>query len=243
MRLFPDFLWRKLVIPLVIIAIIFLILAVFIPWRGLFTNLATTFLGILITICYVDFILREHETRRWAQAMTLIKKRIDTFANVCSSQFRTAFKISFNIFDEEALDQALDIDNPSGIRREMIRVTENIIMPSVVAGVHKLTQEDWIKLVRQLQLTYERGDRLCLAYGNRINPECFSLIMKVQDEINSILGLYSILPDVIGVPDDDLPLKKTGSAKADKRAMEKIISSKIKNILESAVSLLRKLDE
>jgi len=239
MHLFPNFLWKKLIIPLAIMAVFSLILAICIPWRGLFTNLATTFLGILVTICYVDFVLKEHDKKRWAQAIALIEKRIQHFAIVSASQFRSAFNISSGVFNEEVMD----IADPSSIRREMIRVIESIILPSVYVNVHNLTREDWIKLVRQLQQTREWADRLCVIYGNHIDPKFLSIIMEIQDEIDSIVILYSIFPDVIGVPDADLPLKKTGSAKADKRGMERVISSNVKNILESAVSLMHKLDE
>ena len=46
----------------------FLLLALIIPWQGFFVNLAATFVDILVTILYVDFIIKQHERGRWAQA-------------------------------------------------------------------------------------------------------------------------------------------------------------------------------
>lgn len=233
-----KFLWKKLVIPLSIAAVLTILLAYFFPWRGLFINLTVMFIGILLIVCYVDFILKQHEKSRWAQAKALIEKRIHSFANVSSSQFRTAFKISHHVFNEKAMD----MENPSSIRKEMIRITQDIILPSADSSVQKLNTEDWKKLVSQLRITWEAADRLCSVFGNRIEPDKLSLIMEIQDEIWGILSLYSTFPDVIGVPDDELPPKKTGSAIAHKRTMERIISSDIKTILEKTILLLKKLD-
>lgn len=38
-------------------AVFSLIMGYFVPWQGLFINLAATFIGILITVFYVDLIL------------------------------------------------------------------------------------------------------------------------------------------------------------------------------------------
>jgi hypothetical protein len=239
MSILPGYLWKKLVIPLAFLSLAFFILALSFPWQGFFVNLTATFIGILATVLYVDYVIQQHEKGRWAQAKALIDKRIDNLANVSASQFRTAFNIGYEVFNQGAMD----FDNPSSIRSEMIRVTGDILLPSVDAAIPKLDVEDWKKLERQLRITWEGADRLCSVFGNRIEPEKLSLIMEIQDEIRSILTCYSILPDVIGVPDDKLPTKKIGSAKADKRAMERNISSHVKNVLNKTISLLKKLDE
>ncbi len=234
-----KFLWKKLVIPLSIAALVAILLAIFSPWRGLFINLATTFIGILLVVCYVDFVLKQHEKSRWTQAKALIDKRILSFANVSSSQFRTAFKISHHVFNKEAID----VEDLSSIRKEMIRITQDIILPSVDSSVQKLNTEDWKKLISQFRITWEGADSLCSVFGNRIEPEKLALIIEIQDKIWSINSLYYTFPDVIGVPDNKLRQIKRGSAKAHKRAIERVISSDIKTILEKTILLLKKLDE
>jgi len=239
MSILPGYLWKKLVIPLVFFSLIFLILALSFPSVTLFSNLTSTLFGILVTILYVDYVIRQHEKRRWARAKALIDKRTDIFANVSISQFRTAFNINYKVFNQEAMDFA----NPSSIRSEMIRVARDILLLSVDTAIPKLDAEEWKKLERQLRITWEYGDRLCSVFGNWIEPEKLSLIMEIQDEIWNILAIYSTFPDVIGVPDDKLPIKKVGSAKADKTVFERTISSHVKNVLEKAILLLTKLDK
>jgi len=239
-QVFPEFLWRKLIRPLAVMVLVAFVLAILVPWRGLFINLTTTLLGILLAIGYVDRVQKKYEEKeRWAVATELIKKRIDHFAIISFSHFRAAFHIGPEIIDQGAID----IDNQSSIRSEMIRVIERML-PAVKEHVRKMTKEDWTKLIPQLQLTYRWADNLGTLYGFRVEPDVLVLTMKIQNEMEGITGLYSAFPDVIGIPDDQLPKKKDGtSAVKDRTGMENVISSNITNILTLASSLLEKLDE
>lgn len=234
----PNYLWKRLIIPLAFLTIVFLGLALFFPWQGFFVNLTATFIGILVTVLYVDFIIKQHEKSRWAQAKALIEKRIMSFANVSASQFRITFGISHNVLNREAMD----VNNPSSVRKEMIRLTQDILLPSVDSSVQRLNTADWKKLINQLKITWEGADKLCSVFGNRIEPEKLSLIIEIQDEIWGIMSFYATFPDVIGVPDDELPPIKGRSGISDKRAMEKVISTNIKTILEKTILLLKALD-
>lgn len=235
----PSYLWKRLIIPLALFVVTFFLLALFFPWQGFFVNLAATFVGILVTILYVDFIIKQHEKGRWTQAKSLIEKRILNFATLSATQFRLAFGISYKMIDKEAMD----INNPSSVGREMIRLSQNVLLPSVDSSVQKLDTEDWKKLISQLRITWEVADRLCSVFGSRIEPEKLSLIMEIQDEIWGIVSFYSTYPDVIGVPDDKLPPIKGHSAISEKRAMERVVSANIRTTLEKTILLLQALDK
>jgi len=239
-QIFPEFLWRKLIRPLAIMVLVVFVLAMLVPWRGLFINLTTTLLGILLIIGYVDRVQKTYEEKeRWAVAMELIKKRIDHFAIVSFSNFRAAFHIGPEIIDQGAID----IDNQSSIRAEMTRVIERML-PAVKEHVRKMTKNDWKNLIPQLQATYKWADDLGQLYGFRVEPDVLVLTMKIQNEMEGIAVLYAAFPDVIGIPDDQLPTKRDGtSAIKDRIGMENVISSNITNILTLASALLKKLDE
>jgi hypothetical protein len=232
----PSYLWKRLIIPLVFFVVIFFILTLFLPWQGFFVNLTTTFVGILVTVLYVDYVIKQHKKSRWAQAKALIEKRIMNFANVSTSQFRIAFGISHHVLNMEAMD----INNPSSIQKEMIRLAQNILLPSVDSSVQKLNTEDWKKLISQLKITCEGADKICSVFGNRIEPEKLSLIIEIQDEIWSIVSFYTTFPDVIGVPDDKLPTIAGQSAISEKKAMEKAISEKIVRIPRDSGRVFRR---
>lgn len=233
-----KYLWKKLVIPFSILVFASLIIAKFVQWQGIFVNLAATFIGILLTVLYVDYILRQHEKGRWAAAESLINRRIERFAIVASTQFRLAFGFKSDIYDRN-----IDMENPSSRRLEIIRINENLLLPSVSNKIQNLNQEDWKKLARQMQITWEMGDKLYEVFGNRLDPLIVSSILSIQDEIESVFDYYRIWPDILGVPDEELPVSKKMSSLDSKRAMERIITEHVSKILRLSSSLLRSLDK
>lgn len=194
-----KFLRRLVVLPLTTAAVVALLLAVLVPWQGLFVNICSSFIAILVTVGYVDLILGEHEKRRWADATKNIGKRLQKLATVAGSQFRTAFRISPEVLGHES-----HWGDPSSVRRKMIEVNNNTLIPAVPIEIPRLTQNGWRQLITQMQITYEGFEKLINVYGNWINPEIFSGIMEIQDSMWSTIELYATFPDVLGVPDEDL---------------------------------------
>jgi len=238
---FPRRLWKSLIIPLGVLAVLFLVLSFLVPClNGLFVNLATTFLGILLTVCYVDYILRRHDRERWAAATARIESRIQNLAVITSQSFRGAFNIDYHVIRETAID----IDNPTSIRTEIIRVIRQVLLPQVDAKVPTIDQKDWTNLKTQLQRITQWIDHLVTAFGERLDPEVYSMVLKIEDHINGIGALAITFFDVIGVPDSELRAKKPhGEAVADKRGMERVIAKDVKQILESCASILEWLNK
>lgn len=227
----PNFMWKPLILPFCVLALVCLFLArAVVSWNGILTNLAATFIGILITVLYVEYILRKHEEQRWAPAQTLINKYIQSFAIVSSAMFRVIFGKSSDIFNIAAID----VNNPDSMRTEMIRALEENVLPAVDGGVRRMSKEKWKFLVVHLQLTQERGDRLLQLYAARINPELLGRIMTLKDEISNLQAVDTMLPDEIGAP-------WTGLKGLEDGALENVIGSGIKRICEASAALMRGL--
>ena len=234
------FLWKRLIIPLGFLTALFFVLAFLVPClNGLFVNLATTFLGILLTVCYVDYILRRHDKERWSATTARIESRIQHFAIVTSQSFRAAFNVDYHVIREAVIN----IDDPVSIRTEMIRVIRQELLPRVDAGVPAIDQKGWANLKAQLERIIRWSDQLISAFGNRLDPEVFSLILKIEDDINGIGALVITFFDVIGVPDDRLRAKPPHDAVAHKRGMEKVIAKDVTQILESCALILEWLNK
>jgi hypothetical protein len=236
--MFPRRLWKNLIIPLGVLAVLFLILSFLVPClNGLFVNLATTFLGILLTVCYVDYILRRYDKERWAATTARIESRIQALAEVTSQSFRTAFHIDYHVI------RLWMMEDPQSERTEIIRVIRQALLPEVDAKVPAIDQKGWTSLKAQLQRIVPWLDHLITAFGKRLDPDVFSLILKIEDDINSIWKTAVTFFDVLGVPDDQLHAKPPHDPAAHKRHMERQIAINIKQILESCASILEWLNK
>lgn len=224
----PAYLWKKLIIPVVLLIILCFVLNLLIQWQGFFLNLAVTLIGILFGVLYIDYILNQHEEKRWAAAKLLIEKKIFDFATLAVSQFRVAFKINYEVLNREVIFG----DNLSKIREEMVRLAQTILLPSVDSSVEILTKTDWETLIRQLKITWENADKLLSNYGNWIEPEKLVLIMEIQNEIWSIINLYVTFPEIAEIHNNSHVT----------RGIQKSVAKKIRIILEKSILLLRKLN-
>jgi hypothetical protein len=185
----------------------------------------------------VDYILRRHDKERWAATTAHIESRIQSFAEVTSQSFRAAFNIDAGVIRQWKMDE------PRTERTEIIRVIREELLPRVDAGVPTIDQKGWTNLKAQLQRIVQWMDHLITAFGNRLDPEVFSLILKIEDDINRVWQLAVTFFDVIGVPDDQLRAKPPREAIADKTAMEQVIAKDVKQILESCASILEWLNK
>ena len=232
LRRIPSYLCGPLIIPFYFLAIVCLVLARAIQsWSGILTNLAATFIGILITVLYVEYILRKHEEQRWAPAKALISKNVSNFAIVSSAMFRVVFGMGSDIFNSAVID----VNDPQSLRLEMIRALQENVLPSVDEGVHKMSNAKWKTLAIHFELVQERGDRLLQQYSARMSPEMLGHVMSLQDEIATLVGINGWLSDVIGSP-------WAGPKGLEDRALEKFIGSGIKRVCEASIALMRELD-
>jgi hypothetical protein len=195
------------------------------------------FLGILLTVCYVDYILRRHDMERGTATTARIESRIQSLAEVTSQSFRGAFHIDAGVIHQWMMD------GPQTEREEIIRVIREELLPKVDAGVPKIDQKGWTDLKAQLQRIVPWLDHLITAFGNRLDPELFSLILKIEDDITNIHQMAVTFFDVIGVPDHELRAKPPNNPVAHKRHMERQIAINIKQILESCASILEWLNK
>jgi hypothetical protein len=215
------------------------VLTYFFPLQGLFINLGTTFIGILLTVFYVDWILGEHEKKRWAQVQHRIDERITRFANHAVSEFRSAFRYGTEILNTSVFGSA----DPKPARAEIARIAENILIPSAPTKIEGMNQSDWKRLSANLSLLVQTADQLIALYGDKLDPNIFSLIVEIQEKANGILSNYSVFPDIFGVPDEQLPVPSKGSAIEHKRYLNKSAANEAQELLTHAASLLRKLSK
>ncbi len=94
-----HFLFTVLVVPLTLGAAVLMVTSFGVsePWRSLFVNLAAGLLGSVITVFYIDKILRRNEQYKWTKVRGHVGKQVNILANATSSSLRQALGIKLRI--------------------------------------------------------------------------------------------------------------------------------------------------
>jgi hypothetical protein len=230
-----DFMLKRLILPLSIAIAAVLLLAVFLPWRGLFISIAATLSGSLVTVCYIDQVLLQHERTRWAHVKGRIDKQIEHIACLLTGLCRIAFDFGTEVYDDASIMSA----DWSRIRKDVIRVSSEIVRPAVSQRIRRLQKGDWAKLTKQLQIARQQIDRVLELHGSRLEPCTISILMDIQAAIDRITMVYLTFPDVLGVPETELPVPRNGSVIKLRQALEHDAALETEKILTSAAALLR----
>ena len=72
---------KELFFPLLIVFVISVIFHWCLEWDGFFLNLSTELIGIVVTVGYVDHILKKHEARKWRIPRSRVNHRLKQFVD------------------------------------------------------------------------------------------------------------------------------------------------------------------
>jgi len=200
---------KRLLLPLLLPLSLVFLLAIFanIIWDtdGFFINLATEVIGILITVGYVDWILRRHEDQKWLSTDARISERLKVILNSTVTTIRVGLGVSHDIFDERVMRKA----DSNLMHGEVIRVAEHVLIPMLPQRIRSLDQNGWKILARNLQLMNAATMEFINNFRARLSPTQMNLLLDLDESLRHALISYRTFPDVLGVPDDQLPPSKT----------------------------------
>lgn len=190
-----------LVLPL--LAVFGTAVAVHCYWQadGFFLNLATELLGILITICYVDWILTRHEQQQWTPTDRRINDRLRVLLNATVSSIRSSIGFGTDVLNQSAL-----LSNDAiQMHRDVIRVGEHVVAPALDKRIAALDERGWHLLNKQAMRSAAATILFVQTFQNRMSPEQLTLLLDLEDALSGSMTYYATFPDVIGVPHDNLP--------------------------------------
>jgi hypothetical protein len=231
-------LWMRLVLPL----ILFFGAAIFMNFvweaQGFFLNLATELVGILITISYVDWILRHHEKLKWLPTDTRIANRLRILLNATISSIRSGLGFSDEVIDARVTATL----NLVAIHKDIIRVAEQIIAPEALTRIQALNQDAWKSLARQIQNAHNGVLTFINVFQSRLSPDQICNLLDLQESLSNSLTYYTVFPDLMGVPEDKLPQTKTPPEMLQKFGCEST-AKEIQKICELAKKLSESVDD
>ena len=234
-----SFLLKRLVIPLSVAAAIFMLVAFLTPdpWRSLLINLAATFLGSIVTVFYIEVILRRDEQRQWTIVTGHVGKQVNILANATISSVRQALDVPLPAAFED-FDVAKD---PATIRKLMTELAESLLPD--LPGLARMDPDGWRSLVNNLRATTINCERVLALFGRNLDPIITGLILDVSETTRELLGHYEIIPDLLGVPFGQLKPNRVGKSVAPfVRATIKASVRDAGQLLQLCIKLIREVE-
>jgi hypothetical protein len=232
-----TFLFKWLVIPLSAAAVLSMLVSLCVsdPWRSLLVNLAATFLGSIVTVFFVETILRRNEEQRWKKFQGHVGKQVSILANGAASSVRNALAIPPpDIRNEEGI-----MPNPAEMRQMMIAMIEEDLLPAT-ARLEQMDQEDWRIFARNLYGAMRNCELLLSLFGSKLDAEVAALVLDLHEKAREVMIPYEIFPDLLGVPFEKLKPNRRGQSSVPLvRAMLQKAMRDVEQLLRICVALLR----
>lgn len=135
---------KFLFLPLGIVAVILFILHSWQDPSGLYLNIATEVIGIILTVTYVDWIIRKHEEAKWQETMELVRNRTRLLFN----HILASVRVHLN-YDVEGLNEFLmrnEEYETSTSHEAFLDYFESVVLPSLPGKLQTINSGQWIAL-------------------------------------------------------------------------------------------------
>ena len=228
-----NFLYKRLIFPLSLASLLFLILASFISWQGLFVNLSTTLIGSLITILYIDKVIKKNEQIKWENAQKRINQQIRRVYDAISEQVVIGFNL-LKLSDNIILSQ----NKVNELERDYITRLEEYFS--------RFDRGYWLFFSQEIESLTRKVEVILDVYGEKIDSDCYSLLLEFNDEGETIIRKCKVGKDILAVPDEKLPVERYGAlvvAQYARATTEKEIAEHYRRMIEIAILLQKALQE
>ena len=234
-----GFLFRWLVIPLIAAAFVSMSVSFCVsdPWKSLLVNLAATFLGSIVTVFFVDTILRRDEEQRWERFQGHAGKQISILAIGTASSVRNALAIP----PPDVREEDGGVPNAAERRQILIAMIEDDLLRAI-GRMEQMDQEDWRIFATNLQGAMRNCELTLTLFGPKVDAEVAALVLDLYEKAREVLTPYEIIPDLLGVPYDELRPNRRGQSRVPMvRAMVQGAMRDVEQLLRICASLLREV--
>ncbi len=235
-----HFLLTVLVVPLTMVAAAFMLAVPFFrePWRSLLVNLAAGLLGSIITVFYVEKIIRRNDQYEWTKVLSHVGRQVNILANGTTSSVRLALHLRMPSSSED-IEVASD---PRRVRAMMIALIEDRLLPEI-SQLTEMNQGDWRTFANNMQGSVSDAERILSLFSKSLDPTIMGLILDIHEKARALLSQYQVWPDMLGVPLADLKPNNRGESMVPYfKANYKLIVQDAEQLLRMCVKLLREID-
>lgn len=231
-----NFLVRWLVIPLGLSALVSMLVSLCVPdpWRSLLVNLAATFLGSILTVFFVERVLRREEEQRWQKFQRHVGKQVTVLAIGAASSVRIALSIP-------PPDPRNDREAPTlaQIGQMTITMIEDDLLHSI-ERLWQMDQDDWRIFAANLAGAMRNCELLLSLFGTKLDAEIAVLVLDLHEKAREVRIPYEVIPDLLGVPLEQLKPNRRGESTAPLvRSWLRLATTNVEELLRICVTLLQ----
>jgi hypothetical protein len=235
-----KYLLKALVLPLLALTIAAMLASVYVrePWSGLFVNLAASFVGAIITVCYIDVVVRRHERKQWVAVKARAEKHVERIANICIHSIRDALGVGPEVIGWHPGIAFHSVQ----WRQQSAVLAESVLLP-MLPTVRNLDEQNWNTLARNLQQASIGVDHTLGLFGAHIDAPMACAILELQETADGILLMYSTFQGMYGVSIERLRPKKDGTSSVPlQQELYVYAATQLEKVLLESAHLLRCLD-
>lgn len=223
----------RLVLPLAAVAALAIVAHDQSPAEGFFLTVAAQAIGVVITVAYVDWIIRHHEEVRWRGTDQGISTRLQHLSTNTVTGVRVAFGFNTEVFDQPLMETT----RPEAIRGEVMRVALHILVPATEERIGRLDAAAWNSLCTHLEAMSRESGVLLDRFGARLRPRVVQGLLDLQQSLDAAQAYWRTLPDMAGVPLDELPRTRGGSSRELQLAWNQVAAQDVRQVLQRAAIL------
>jgi hypothetical protein len=235
-----HFLLTVLVLPLALAAAVLMAAGFCVaePWRGLFVNLAAGLVGSVITVFYVEKIIRRNEQREWTRVMGHVGRQVNILANSTTSSVRAALGLKM----PASFRETEVIGDPRRSRIMMLDLIECDLLPQI-SGLGQMNQEDWCKFANSMIGSVKDAERILSLFSKSIDPVLMGLILDIHEKSRALVLQYQTWPDMLGVPFAQMKPNNRGESMVPYfKAVYDIVIQDAEQLLRICANLLREIN-
>ena len=208
------------------------------PWRSLLVNISAGLLGSLVTVFFVDQMLRRREQSEWAKVSGHVQSQVTRLAIATASSVRLALRIPPPVFAD--VDRLVD---PKYIRQMMLIEIEGTITPQL-GRLPKMTQKEWSIFAQNLAGSIRDAERLLTLFAKHLDSTVAASVLDIEEKARSVLGQYQTWPDMLGVPFEEMKPNNRGESMVPYfKAAYKLIIKDCDELLAICATLLRSIED
>jgi hypothetical protein len=208
--IFNRTLFFYLILPLATVATITFLIAYRLREQGLFINLATDFVSIIITVFYVDWTLHRFEEQRWKGVSKYISDETSRMAMGLIGDIADITGLYRTIYPKEGIELA-----KKGKLMEWLQVTrENVrqlTRKELIHSLKKLDRKGWEEIAHSLESRKDESAVLISQFGGKMKPSELESVLRFRQSTYAALSSIKLMKPFLGLDLVNLPEIKGGS--------------------------------